>query len=99
MRLYDSEGCDFCKYGSSGSGREQDHVEHVREQLVVEGFVDNGFWGDSDIYVASEYGDYTKYDPDTPDLDLVFKALEGERVRVTIERLPPAERRSDASVA
>ena len=47
------------------------------ESITLTGKVDNGFYGDSEIYIG---------DP-TVDLDEAFKSLDGLMVRVTIERL------------
>lgn len=57
------------------------------DPLVVEGVMDNGWYGDSDILIADL------------DLDRVFKALQGERIRVTIERLDRPIREDTAEEA
>jgi hypothetical protein len=73
----------------------EDSVYSAGQTLVYEGLVDNGSYGDSDIYVVPEIQGMwgNSYPRETPDLDQVFKDLQFARVRVTIEVIEPSQDR------
>lgn len=48
----------------------------IGETITLEGTVDNGFYGDSEIYIG-----------DSGDIDEAFKSLQGTTIRLTITRL------------
>lgn len=73
--MSDCDLCDFCTPTALRGDRPDGH-EHTRRVLELEGVIDNDFVGDSIIWCGGA------------DLDCVFKALGGQRVRVRIEYLP-----------
>jgi hypothetical protein len=75
---WEVDDCDFCLTTHEYHGRGFTQDQHTVTSITVRGIVDNGFVGDSEIWVGGR------------DLDNVFKDLDGCEVEVTVTLQQPA---------